>query len=145
MASSIGNADAANRKPSFVAHSTGPSPSLRYCPPPHFTVLSVIGNTPLVKLNHIASDLKCNVSFLVAFNCRRERMFRQLLDCFYQLLITDVALNAADAPHLSVVICLHSSMQNANISTLVAPSKIESGCAWWKMQKSLVESNREIL
>jgi cystathionine beta-synthase len=41
--------------------STGPSPFLQYCPAPSDSVLSVIGNTPLVKLQRISSHLPCNM------------------------------------------------------------------------------------
>lgn len=51
----------ASKKPSFIAGSTGPSPALSHCPPPCETILSVVGNTPLVKLQNVASHLKCNV------------------------------------------------------------------------------------
>lgn len=54
-------ADTKNNKPAFAAQSTGPSPKLSLCPPPCNTILSVIGNTPLVKLNSVASNLKCNL------------------------------------------------------------------------------------
>ena len=47
--------------PPFVALSTGPSPNLSYCSPPCDTVLSAIGNTPLVKLRKVSAHLKCNV------------------------------------------------------------------------------------
>ena len=50
-----------HNKPSFIAKSTGPSPSLSLCPPPCETILSVVGNTPLVKLQKVTSHLKCNV------------------------------------------------------------------------------------
>lgn len=49
------------KKPSFIAQSTGPSPALSYCPPPCQTILSVVGNTPLVKLQKVSSDLQCNL------------------------------------------------------------------------------------
>ena len=49
------------QKTSFKEQSTGPSPSLPYCPPVSDTILSVVGNTPLVKLQNVASHLKCNV------------------------------------------------------------------------------------
>ncbi|KAL9187800.1 hypothetical protein ACHAXT_006178 [Thalassiosira profunda] len=47
--------------PAFAAHSTGPSPNLQYCPPPCPSVLSVVGNTPLVKLVKVSAGLKCNL------------------------------------------------------------------------------------
>mmetsp|Transcript_35896 Transcript_35896/g.61239 ORF Transcript_35896/g.61239 Transcript_35896/m.61239 type:complete len:526 (-) Transcript_35896:113-1690(-) len=50
-----------NKKPSFISASTGPSPSLPYCPPPCPSILSAIGNTPLVKLTKVSSGLKCNL------------------------------------------------------------------------------------
>jgi cystathionine beta-synthase len=43
------------------SQSTGPSPNLKYCPQPYDNILSAVGNTPLVKLQHIASHLPCNV------------------------------------------------------------------------------------
>ena len=49
------------KKPAFLASSTGPSAALPYCPPPCQTVLSVVGNTPLVKLQKVSSSLKCNL------------------------------------------------------------------------------------
>ena len=49
------------KKPSFIAKSTGPSPALSYCPPPSETILSVVGNTPLVKLQKVSFDLQCNL------------------------------------------------------------------------------------
>jgi hypothetical protein len=47
----------------IISHSTGPSPKIsQYCPPPVDTVLSVIGNTPLVKLNKICPrHITCNI------------------------------------------------------------------------------------
>ena len=50
-----------SKQPSFIVHSTGPSPNLVYCPPPCETILSAIGNTPLVKLQKVSSSLKCNL------------------------------------------------------------------------------------
>mmetsp|Transcript_21075 Transcript_21075/g.38627 ORF Transcript_21075/g.38627 Transcript_21075/m.38627 type:complete len:531 (+) Transcript_21075:184-1776(+) len=50
-----------SKKPSFIAQSTGPSPAISLCPPPCQTILSVVGNTPLVKLQKVSSHLKCNV------------------------------------------------------------------------------------
>lgn len=47
--------------PSFVVHSTGPSPNLAYCPPPGETILTAIGNTPLVKLQKVSKLLRCNL------------------------------------------------------------------------------------
>lgn len=52
---------ASAKKPTFIAQSTGPSPSISYCPPPCSSILSVVGNTPLVKLQKVSSDLKCNL------------------------------------------------------------------------------------
>ena len=49
------------KAPAFAAHSTGPSPNLQYCPPPCPSVLSVVGNTPLVKLSKVSAGLKCNL------------------------------------------------------------------------------------
>lgn len=55
-------ASAAQEPPGFVGQSTGPSPNLSYCPPPYATILSAIGNTPLVKLNKVVpSSIKCNI------------------------------------------------------------------------------------
>jgi cystathionine beta-synthase len=58
-----GATSTSNEPPSFVTQSTGPSPNLAYCPPPFETILSAIGNTPLVKLNKVtqSSSLKCNL------------------------------------------------------------------------------------
>ncbi|KAL3769971.1 hypothetical protein ACHAW5_004783 [Stephanodiscus triporus] len=55
------SAPATAATPSFVVHSTGPSPNLAHCPPPGETILSAIGNTPLVKLQKVSSSLKCNL------------------------------------------------------------------------------------
>ncbi|KAL7526753.1 hypothetical protein ACHAXR_003099 [Thalassiosira sp. AJA248-18] len=54
-------AAASSEKPPFTTHSTGPSPALTYCPPPCTNILSVVGNTPLVKLQKVSSNLKCNL------------------------------------------------------------------------------------
>ena len=54
-------ASSSSKQPSFIVHSTGPSPNLVYCPPPCETILSAIGNTPLVKLQKVSSSLKCNL------------------------------------------------------------------------------------
>mmetsp|Transcript_8557 Transcript_8557/g.18719 ORF Transcript_8557/g.18719 Transcript_8557/m.18719 type:complete len:528 (+) Transcript_8557:251-1834(+) len=51
----------ATKKPTFISKSTGPSAALNLCPPPIPDILSHIGNTPLVKLNHVSSSLKCNL------------------------------------------------------------------------------------
>ena len=59
--SALATATATAATPSFVVHSTGPSPNLAYCPPPGETILSAIGNTPLVKLQKVSSSLKCNL------------------------------------------------------------------------------------
>ncbi len=63
VATSSTSSTISNDPPSFVSQSTGPSPNLSYCPPPFDSVLSAIGNTPLVKLNKVAqsSSLKCNL------------------------------------------------------------------------------------
>ncbi|KAL7489394.1 hypothetical protein ACHAW6_014998 [Cyclotella cf. meneghiniana] len=45
----------------FTSQSTGPAATLKYCPPASSTILSVIGNTPLVKLQRVSSHLPCNI------------------------------------------------------------------------------------
>lgn len=69
----------------ITSQSAGPSASLSHCPPPVDTVLSVIGNTPLVRLNKIClPHIKCNIwakcEFFNAGGSVKDRIGLRMID-----------------------------------------------------------------
>lgn len=69
----------------ITSQSAGPSASLSHCPPPVDTVLSVIGNTPLVRLNKICPNhIKCNIwakcEFFNAGGSVKDRIGLRMID-----------------------------------------------------------------
>jgi cystathionine beta-synthase len=69
----------------ITSQSAGPSASLSHCPPPVDTVLSVIGNTPLVRLNKICPPhIKCNIwakcEFFNAGGSVKDRIGLRMID-----------------------------------------------------------------
>ena len=69
----------------ITSQSTGPPASLSHCPPPVDSVLSVIGNTPLVKLSDkICGDIKGNIwvkcEFFNAGGSVKDRIGLRMID-----------------------------------------------------------------